>query len=80
VEPYRTPYGVSGANGTVATTVLGPAWTDVGDRTRAGPNEPRAAVLGTLRPLRAELGGAVTGPALLVRLTPMVHHSVLVGG
>jgi hypothetical protein len=24
VEPYRTPYGVSGENGAVATTVLGP--------------------------------------------------------
>ncbi len=63
------PYEVSGENGAVATTVLGPRpGPTLATGRQQAPASPLRSFWAALRQLQAELGDPVTGPALLLAL------------
>jgi len=80
VEPYRIPYRVSGENGAVATTVLGPppgpTLVTGRERAPASPVRPFWALSGSYG---LNWAGPVRTRRCWSALAPMVHHSVSVG-
>ena len=78
-EPYRTHTRSLARTGPGDDRVRSTAWPTLTTGREQAPASALQSLWAALRQLQAELGDPVTGPALLVGLAPMVHHSALVG-